>query len=116
MRTYETIIITKPDVNEGYVSGLTKKIEKVVGRKPGELIRKDDWGLKRLAYPIAKQQKGRYLYWNYSQLPDAIFEIERHLKFDESVVRYLTVVTDGGKSDTAPKEVRKPKGTKKGEA
>ncbi|HLG20072.1 MAG TPA: 30S ribosomal protein S6 [Bdellovibrionota bacterium] len=107
MRNYETIVIAKPDVNEGYISTLSKKIEKVVTRKPGELIKKDDWGLKRLAYEIAKTQKGRYLYWNYSQMPEAISEIERHLKFDENILRFLTVISE---------ETQTPKKAEKDEA
>ena len=104
MRNYETIVIAKPDVNEGYVASLSKKIEKVVSRKPGTLHKKDDWGLKRMAYEIAHEKKGRYLFWSFTQQPSAIAEIERHLKFDENVVRHLTIMMSEDESEKGSKK------------
>ena len=104
MRNYETIVIAKPDVNEGYVSGLSKKIDKVVTRKPGTLHKKDDWGLKRMAYEINHEKKGRYLFWSFTQQPSAIAEIERHLKFDENVVRHMTIMLGEDESDKPAKK------------
>src|ERR1700752_5178248 len=112
MRKYETIIILKPDLPENSIGTLVKKIDKVVGAKPGEIVKKDDWGLHKLAYEIAKQKKGRYLFWSYIQPSETIRTLDRLLRFDEGIVRQLTVVVaeEVGKEDkkAAPKKVEKP--------
>ncbi len=91
MKPYETIVILRPDVTDEYVSTLTKKVEKAIVAKPGELQKKDDWGIKRLAYEIKKQKQGRYLYWSYLGTPKNLNEVDKRLRFEENVLRFLTV-------------------------
>ena len=52
MRKYETIAILRPESSDEYIATLAKKVEKAITHKPGELLKKDDWGVKRLAYEI----------------------------------------------------------------
>lgn len=109
MRRYETIVILKADLPDADVVAFQKKIEKVLSTKPGEIIKKDDWGLRKLAYEIAKQRKGRYLLWTYKQTPEAIKTLDRITHFDESVLRTMTVLAEE-KKPSAPL-----KGNKKAE-
>src|SRR5947207_1363309 len=110
MRIYETIAILKPDTAEAAVKALAKKVEKVLEAKPGEILKRDDWGSKKLAYEIKKEKKGHYLFWSYVQDPKSLGQLDRALRFDETVIRYMTVVVEEfGKKKEAPKKIEKPK-------
>jgi small subunit ribosomal protein S6 len=109
MRKYETIAILRPESTDEYIGTLSKKIEKAVTAKPGELHKKDDWGIKKLAYEIKKAKQGRYLYWHYSQEPKALEEVAKKLRFEENVLRFVTVVVDE-KTSFAKQAARQAKG------
>ena len=94
MRDYETILIFKTGASDATVSSIVKKLEKVITKKPGKLAKKDEWGIKTLAYPIKKEKQGRYILWTYAQEPKVVAEIDRTLRFEENVLRYYTVVAD----------------------
>jgi small subunit ribosomal protein S6 len=112
VRDYETIVIVKPEANDAAVKGLAKKLEKILEGKPGKVLKKDDWGIRKLAYPIQHEKKGRYLFWAYAQLPGVLQQVDRSLRFDENVLRYMTVtVGEHGKAKpepAPPKEIKKP--------
>lgn len=94
MRNYETIAILKTSSGDEFVGNLTKKVEKAITAKPGSLIKKEDWGIKRLAYEIMKEKQGRYLYWSFQHTEKAPQAVDKCLRFEENVLRYITVVTD----------------------
>ncbi len=94
MRAYETIAILTPDIGEADFSAIEKRVEKALNMKPGKLLKKDDWGVKRLAYPIKKERQGRYLCWSFNHGPEIVKEVDRNLRFDEKVLRFMTVVVD----------------------
>ena len=60
----------------------------------GKVIKIDNWGKRRLAYEVAKERKGIYLYWQYLAQPGVVEETERNLRMLDSVIRYLTVKVD----------------------
>jgi small subunit ribosomal protein S6 len=60
----------------------------------GKIIKVDNWGKRRLAYEVAKERKGIYLYWQYLANPGVVEETERNLRMLDSVIRYLTVKVD----------------------
>jgi small subunit ribosomal protein S6 len=95
MRKYETIFILQPDLAEEDVKSVTDKAQEVVSSFQGELIRLDDWGTRKLAYPIRKSPRGRYYYLRFDGEAKMVAELERRLRLDEKVLRYLTVnITD----------------------
>lgn len=94
MKQYETIAILRSDTPDKTVATLSKKVEKAVSTKPGELLKKDDWGLKKLCYEIQKQKQGRYLSWGYKHDSKIPQEVDRCLRFDETVLRYATFVIE----------------------
>jgi ribosomal protein S6 len=57
----------------------------------GKILKVDNWGKRRLAYEVAKERKGIYLYWLYLAQPGVVEETERNLRMLDSVIRYLTV-------------------------
>jgi small subunit ribosomal protein S6 len=91
-RQYETTIILNPSLDE---SERNKVKERVVGiiteQFGGEILKADDWGRRQLAYPIAKESQGYYLYWRYMAPGNCVAELERILRILDAVVKFLTV-------------------------
>ena len=93
-REYETIYILRPNTpNEG-VAEVNARIRGVIEGMGGKVIKLDNWGKRRLAYEVAKERKGIYLYWLYLAQPGVVEETERNLRMLDSVIRYLTVKVD----------------------
>ena len=93
-REYETIYILRPNTpNEG-VAEVNAKIKGVIETMGGKIIKVDNWGKRRLAYEVAKERKGIYLYWLYLAQPGIVEEAERNLRMLDNVIRYLTVKVD----------------------
>jgi small subunit ribosomal protein S6 len=95
MRKYETIFILQPDLGEDDIKVVTTKAQDVISSYKGELHRMDDWGVRKLAYPIRKCARGRYYYARFDGGAELIAELERRLRLDEKVLRYQSVnITD----------------------
>jgi small subunit ribosomal protein S6 len=95
MRKYETIFILQPDLGEDDIKVVTAKAQDVISSYKGELHRMDDWGVRKLAYPIRKFARGRYYYARFDGGAELIAELERRLRLDEKVLRYQSVnITD----------------------
>jgi len=93
-REYETIYILRPNTpNEG-VAEVNTRIKGVIEGMGGKIIKVDNWGKRRLAYEVAKERKGIYLYWQYLAQPGVVEECERNLRMLDNVVRYLTTKVD----------------------
>jgi len=93
-REYETIYILRPNTpNEG-VAEVNTRIRGVIEGMGGKIIKVDNWGKRRLAYEVAKERKGIYLYWQYLAQPGVVEETERNLRMLDNVIRYLTTKVD----------------------
>jgi len=93
-REYETIYILRPNTpNEG-VAEVNTRIKGVIEGMGGKVIKVDNWGKRRLAYEVAKERKGIYLYWLYLANSGVVEEAERNLRMLDNVIRYLTVKVD----------------------
>jgi small subunit ribosomal protein S6 len=93
-REYETIYILRPNTpNEG-VAEVNAKVRAIIEGMGGKILKVDNWGKRRLAYEVAKERKGIYLYWQYLGSPGLVEEAERNLRMLDNVVRYLTVKVD----------------------
>jgi small subunit ribosomal protein S6 len=93
-REYETIYILRPNTPNDGVAEVNAKIKGVIETMGGKIIKVDNWGKRRLAYEVAKERKGIYLYWLYLAQPGVVEEAERNLRMLDNVVRYLTVKVD----------------------
>jgi len=92
MREYEAMIIAKADLPEAELSKIVSKWESVVTTDGGQIIKKDVWGTKRLAYPINKQNRGNYYVYDVATSSANIAELSRILKIDqENVLRSIVV-------------------------
>ncbi|MBI2339439.1 MAG: 30S ribosomal protein S6 [Deltaproteobacteria bacterium] len=92
MNEYETIYIAEPDLPAGRVEKISEKVLKILKEGKAEIIDQRDWGVRKLAYRIGKFTSGRYIFFNYTGNGHFVAELERTLKYEEGVVRYLTLV------------------------
>jgi small subunit ribosomal protein S6 len=95
MRKYETIFILQPELSEDDIKSVTAKAQEVISSYKGECFRMDDWGIRKLAYPIKKSARGRYYYLRFDGGSALIAELERRLRLDDKVLRYQSInITD----------------------
>jgi small subunit ribosomal protein S6 len=93
-REYETIYILRPNTSNEGVAEVNNRIKGVIEGMGGKIIKVDNWGKRRLAYEVAKERKGIYLYWQYLAQPGTVEETERNLRMLDNVIRYLTTKVD----------------------
>lgn len=91
MRMYETIFIVQPDLGEEEMKGISTKVQDVIASMKGDFKRLEDWGPRKLAYPINKFVRGRYYYLRFDGDAALIAELERRLRLDDKVIRYQSV-------------------------
>ena len=94
MAFYESVLIARQDLGASQVSSLVSSLSETIASNGGEVVRVDNWGLKNLAYRIKKNRKGHYVVLNISAPASAISEYERIMRFNEDVIRYMTVKVD----------------------
>lgn len=90
-REYETIYILRPDVDAETAEKIGNRVQEVVDREKGKLTKVELWGRRRLAYDIAKQKRGVYVYLKYLGGGNVVAEIERNLRLSDSVIKFQTV-------------------------
>ena len=90
MRRYETIFISPESVPEEQVRETVEKLQGIITRMGGKMVRTDYWGRRTLAYEIAKTRRGNYVLLVYVGGSDLVAEIERNLHIYESVIRFHT--------------------------
>jgi small subunit ribosomal protein S6 len=88
---YETIIIVQPDLGDEETKTLTTKVQEVISSMKGDFKRLEDWGARKLAYPINKFSRGRYYFLRFDGDAPLIAELERRLRLDDKVLRYQSV-------------------------
>ena len=91
MRHYETLFIVTPDSSEEDLKAVATKIKGVVTGMNGIVTSYDEQGTKKLAYSVKKQNKGYYVLMDYVGSADVVSEIERNMRLDDRVLKYLTV-------------------------
>lgn len=91
MNEYETVYVLQPDLAATGLKKVKEKVEKALIAGKAEILVNEDWGKRKLAYNIGKFQFGHYIYFNYSGDGHFINELERILRLDELVLRFLTV-------------------------
>ena len=94
MRNYELGFILHPHVEQPDVTQAVDKVGQYITAAGGEVTSVDVWGRRVLAYPIRKQEEGTYVFAQLQLEPQAIEELERVLKLDEEVLRYLLLRLD----------------------
>jgi small subunit ribosomal protein S6 len=88
---YETIFIVQPDLGDEDLKGIAVKVQDVITNMKGDFKRLEDWGPRKLAYPINKFARGRYYYLRFDGDSTLIAELERRLRLDDKIIRYQSV-------------------------
>jgi len=88
---YESVFIARQDISAAQVEGLVENFEKVITDAGGAVPKKESWGLKTLAYKIKKNRKGHYVLLNIDAPADAVHEMERQMRINEDILRYMTI-------------------------
>ncbi len=88
---YETIFITRPELDEAENQRLHEKLKGAIERYDGTILIEEAWGRRKLAYPIAKHHYGDFLYLDYTGSADLPAELERLVRIEFNLIRFLTV-------------------------
>ena len=94
LNKYESIYIINPAVEEQGIKELVEKFNTLIESEGGKVSETQEWGLKRLAYPIQKKEQGYYILVNFEAKPESIVELERVYKITDSVMKFITVRKD----------------------
>ena len=94
MALYENVFIARQDIAASQVDALIDRFENVIKENGGKVTKKENWGLRTLAYRMNKNRKGYYVLFNIDAPAKALIELERQMRFDEDVIRYLSVRVD----------------------
>lgn len=93
-REYETIYILRHDVDNDVAEKVVDRARDVIKRLDGTLTKLDNWGKRKLAYPIQKNSRGIFVYLKYVGFSDLVAELERNLRLLDEVVRFQTVLLE----------------------
>ena len=94
MALYEHLLIARQDISAQQVDALATHLKTIVEGEGGKIEKQEYWGLRGLAYRIKKNRKGHYVLLNINAPSNAVVELERQLKINEDVLRYITVKVD----------------------
>ena len=89
MRNYELMCIVQPDLDETAFNGVLDKVKGWITDSGGSIDKAEVWGRRRMAYTINKHREGQYVLLNVSMTPAATFELERNLRYQESIMRHM---------------------------
>lgn len=102
MALYESVFIARQDVSATQVDSLTDSFEKIISDNGGSVERREYWGLRTLAYRIKKNRKGHYVMFNLEAPSGAVQEMERNMRLNEDILRYMTIRIEKMREEPSP--------------
>ena len=112
MNQYETVFILTPVLSDVQMKEAVEKFKGILAAEGAEIINEENWGLKKLAYPIEKKSTGFYQLIEFNAEPAVIKKLELNYRRDERVIRYITIKMDKYAAEYAAKR-RNVKSAKK---
>lgn len=94
MSLYESVLIARQDISAQQVETLADELCGIVTEHGGTVTKKEFWGLRSLAYRVSKNRKGHYVLFNIDAPSAAVLEMERVMRLNEDILRYMTVRVD----------------------
>lgn len=94
MNFYESLFIINPALDDMEVKKVVDKVEGLIKKEGGEILKVDNWGKKKLAYEVKRQKKGYYILINIRVKASTISELERSLKLTDPVIKFLIIRLD----------------------
>jgi len=98
MKQYECLYILKPNLDDDAREASVKKFSDLVTTNKGEVVKIDEWGKKRLAYPINYIEEGYYVLMYFKSESDLPAELERNFKISDDVIRYMVLIDQSVKT------------------
>lgn len=95
MAFYESIFIARQELGDKELANTIDNFKKILEKNNANLVDTESWGLRNLAYKIEKNKKGHYMVLKIDGNGDAIQELERNMRIDENIIRYLSLKTEG---------------------
>ena len=93
-RYYELTLIIKPEIDDAAAATVVEKITSFIAGEGGKVLKTNQWGMRRLMYPIRKFRDGRYVFNLLELDPNSVARIENRLKLTEDVIRFLFIRAD----------------------
>ncbi len=106
---YETVFIATPVLSESQMKETVKKVKSVITGNGGEIVHEENWGLRKLAYPIQKKSTGFYYLIEFRAEGELIEKLETEYRRDERFIRFLTFRMDKYAIEYAEKKRRQKK-------
>ncbi|MDR0988000.1 MAG: 30S ribosomal protein S6 [Prevotellaceae bacterium] len=103
MNQYETVFILTPVLSDAQMKEAVDKFKSILIAEGAEIVNEENWGLKKLAYPIQKKSTGFYQLIEFNAPPTAIDKLEINFRRDERVIRFLTFKQDKYAAEYAAK-------------
>jgi len=94
MKNYETVFILNPVLSDDQMKDTVEKFVKVLKKANADVLNVEQWGLKKMSYPINKKSTGFYNLIEFSAAPTVIDSLETEYRRDESIMRFLTTALD----------------------
>ena len=108
MAFYECVFIARQDITSAQVETLVTQFSEILEQNGGTVASKEFWGLRTLAYRIKKNRKGHYVLLNIDAPTEAVHEMERNMRLNEDVLRYMSVRVD--ELDPSPSAMMQARG------
>jgi small subunit ribosomal protein S6 len=103
LREYEFTVIAKSDLADGAKAKFFERYEELMTRDGGEILRTEDWGVRKFAFPIKKQHRGLYRIYDFIGKSENVHEMERLMRLDDGVLRYMSLNIGEGVDPVARK-------------
>ena len=94
MPLYEHVFLARQDLAQAQVDALAENATKIITDNGGTVVKTETWGLRSLAYRIAKNRKAHYVLLDVDAPPGVVAELERQTQINEDVIRYMTIRVD----------------------
>lgn len=102
MNFYELVFVVRQDLSSTNVDKITDDIISLLSSKGGSVVKTEYWGLRTLAYEIKNNRKGHYVFIGFQSGNDVLLDLDKKLKFNEDVIRFMTLNVPSIKSSTSP--------------
>ncbi len=110
LREYEIVFVLAPNADNAEAERVNAKVNEVVSGFGGKLLKLDNWGRRKLAYPIRRNTRGIFVYAKYIGKPGVVAEVERNLRIADSVLRYqsnlVNAVVDSADVAVDPEDIK----------
>ncbi|MBK7708985.1 MAG: 30S ribosomal protein S6 [Acidobacteria bacterium] len=113
-RTNEVMYIATPEASDDTIVKLNDAIVKLIEKEGGSVVKTDDWGRRKLAYPIKKKTEGYYVLFEVEGSGQEIAELERRMRVNDLIMRYITVRVDEDRKAADKKQAKRDRRRNRG--